>query len=95
MYIHYEEVRQECRPLMDRIQSPVYRWAWARVREIEQYGKAVSVKDVFMSVLVISEPHYMRQLRPIVRPTINVTKDAGILEHIKYVLSQELTTSEI
>jgi DNA primase len=95
MYIHYEEVRQECRPLMDRIQSPVYRWAWARVREIEQYGKAVSVKDVFMSVLVISEPHYMRQLRPIVRPTINVTKDTGILEHIKYVLSQELTTSEI
>jgi DNA primase len=95
LYVHFEEVRDECRPLMDKIQSPIYRWAWSRVREIEIHSSGVLLKDTLMAVLVVSEPHYTRQLRPIVRPTINVTKNVAIMEHIRYVLDQELTLQEL
>ena len=94
LYVHFEDCRGECRPWMDKIQSPVYRWAWSRVKEIEESSTNVTIKDALSAVLIVSEPHYMRQLRPIVRPTIRVTKNVAIMEHIKYVLSQELVVTE-
>lgn len=94
LYIHFEEVRQECRPLMEKIQSPVYRWAWARVREIETSPCQISIRDVFMSILMVCEPQYTRQLRPVVMPTIKVTKNDAIISHIKYVLDQEILVGE-
>lgn len=94
LYVHFEDCREECRPLMDKIQSPIYRWAWSRVREIEEVSTGTTIKDVLTAVLIVSEPHYTRQLRPIIRPTIKVTKNIAIMEHIKYVLSQELVVSD-
>lgn len=95
LYIHIEGSRDACRPLMERIQSPVYRWAWSRIREIEVHAGGILVKDVLMAILVVAEPHYMRQLRPVVCPSIKVNENSDIMNHIEEVIVQDLTTTEL
>ena len=90
MYIHYPDVRDECRPLMERLESPIYRWMWSRVTECEQYGGKVELRMILMSILAICEPYYTRQLRPLVMPTIKLKRDNGILKHASDVLIKSL-----
>lgn len=93
IYVNIEKTREFCRPLMGKIQSPVYRWGWARIQEIEEHCTTISIRDALMAVLLVAEPHYTRQLRSIVRPTIQVSDNLGIMEHIKTVMSQDVITS--
>lgn len=90
MYIHFPETRNELTQLMDKIQSPTYRWLWQRIKEIHQHSDSQSLTHLIMAILCVCEPHYTRQLRPIVMPTISVKSDPGIISHITDTLSQEL-----
>lgn len=95
MYIHNPESRPTYRPLMEKIQSPAYRWLWQRIQELEQYGEGILSGESVMAILAVSEPHYTRQLRPIARPTIRLEKFQEILKHTESILFQELTTEEL
>ena len=70
---------------MDDIESPIYAWAWARIREIEGNTSPELVIDVFCAVLVVAEPHYLKQLRPLLRPTVSLS---GQLETVDYIRNQ-------
>ena len=71
---------------MDEIESPIYAWAWARIKEIEMYTDDVDmVIDVFCAILVVAEPHYLRQLRPLLRPTVSLS---GQLDTVSYIRNQ-------
>ena len=60
IYLHFVMIRSEVRDLMDDIESPIYAWAWARIREIEGNTSPELVIDVFCAVLVVAEPHYLK-----------------------------------
>lgn len=83
MYIHIPELREECRKLMDRLQSPSHRWLWQRISELEEHDTRPLEAETVMAVLAVCEPYYTRQLRPIAVPTIKVLNNSGILKHIQ------------
>lgn len=86
IYLHFSIIREETRDLMDEIESPIYAWAWARIKEIEMYTDDVDmVIDVFCAILVVAEPHYLRQLRPLLRPTVSLS---GQLDTVSYIRNQ-------
>jgi len=35
------ELRPYCAPMMDKVQSPAYRWLWCRIKELEEYGEGI------------------------------------------------------
>jgi DNA primase len=94
-YVHFPSVRQDIEHLMDRIESPAYRWLWQRIKEINEYSLDQSLLHMIMAVLCVCEPYYTRQLRSIVMPTINLSDEPGIISHISNVLNQELTIDGI
>lgn len=95
MYIHVPELRNECRVLMDKLQTPSHRWLWQRISEIEKHDSRPLEAETVMAILAVCEPHYTRQLRPVAVPTIKVLNNPGILSHIQQTLEQELTIDGI
>lgn len=89
-YVHFPESRLNILHLMDKIESPAYRWLWQRIKEIDEYSADQSMSHMLMAVLCVCEPYYTRQLRPIIMPTIQLADEPGIISHISTVLSQEL-----
>jgi len=85
LYIHAPELRDYCRPLMDKIQTPSLKWLYSRIFEAENFGMYIDPANL-MAVLSVAEPHYINQLRPIVMPTINVDKSPGVLRHIEDIM---------
>ena len=90
LYIHAPEMRDYCKPLFAKVQSPAYKWLATRIEDIEKQIDTVT-PDHVMAVLLASEPHYLRQLRPVAVPTIKIDKSPGILRHIEDTLCKELT----
>lgn len=91
LYIHFPDLRQYCRPIMDMLQFPSYRWLWRRLQELEESSAVDLTPHSVMAVLAVAEPHYTRQLRPLAVPTIKVCRDPGILRHIEDVMCSSLT----
>ena len=87
-YLHFVCIREDNRDLMDMIESPVYAWAWARIREIEGITSKELVLEVFCAVVVVSEPHFLKQLRPLIKPTVSLEGQVGIMGHIRKQLTQ-------
>lgn len=90
LYIHAPELREYCKPLFCKLQSPAYKWLAARLDDIEAQAATVT-PEIVMAILLSSEPHYLRQLRPVAVPTIKIDKSPGILRHIEDTLCKELT----
>lgn len=101
LYIHFPDLRNELRNWMLKIESPAHRWLWQRIVEIESHcngngnGNGMDMASVILAIYCVAEPHYVRQLRPIAKPTIKIVKNEGIMKHIKQVLSQELIINDI
>jgi hypothetical protein len=77
-------------PMMDKLQSPAYRWLWCRLKELEEYGQGVLTPQSVMAILLVAEPHYMRQLRAVAVPTIKIKNNRAIIRHIEDTLSEEI-----
>lgn len=90
LYIHMPDLRPYCAPMMDKVQSPAYRWLWCRIKELEEYGEGIVDSHAIMAILLVAEPHYMRQLRPVAVPTIKIKNNKAIIRHIEDILNQEL-----
>jgi DNA primase len=90
LYIHVPTLRPYCTSMMDKLQSPAYRWLWCRIKELEEYGEGIVNSHAIMALLLVAEPHYLRQLRPIAVPTIKIKNNKAIIRHIEDVLNQEL-----
>lgn len=95
LYLHCPELRQDLKQWMTKIESPAHRWLWQRISEIEDHSETSDIVAIVMAVYCMAEPHYVRQLRPIAKPTIKIINNQGIMNHIKRVLSQELIINDI
>jgi len=85
LYIHAPELREYCKPLMKKIDTPSLRWLYTRINEAEEFGMNISPLSI-MAILSVSEPHYINQLRSIVMPTIKIDKSPGVLRHIEDIM---------
>lgn len=94
LYIHFPELRDHCRGMMEDLQSPAHRWLWQRLIELQNYQPDSVSSHSIMAILAVCEPHYTRQLRSIAVPTIKLKNNPGILNHIETVLSTKLTTND-
>jgi DNA primase len=88
-YIHVPECRERLAPLMHHLQTPSFSWLWGRIQELERLTENLD-SHLLMSVLVVAEPQYLRTLRPIVVPTIEVSMDDGTYSHIERTMSSTL-----
>jgi hypothetical protein len=67
-------------------------WLTKRLRELEQCSAVDLTPHTAMAVVAVAEPHYLQQLRTLVRPNVIIDDTPGVLEHIQYaILETEVT----
>lgn len=92
IYVHRPERREALGPLLDHIQNPALVWLTKRLRELEQCSAVDLTPHTAMAVVAVAEPHYLQQLRTLVRPNVIIDDTPGVLEHIQYaILEAEVT----
>ena len=82
-------------PMMDRLYFPEMIWLWARIKEAEMYGNDDNVHLIVMAMLLVAEPQFLQQLRPLLVPTIYVSDNPNIVAHIETVMMQDVKEKEI
>lgn len=94
MFIHFPGKRESCRPLMQKLEHPAYRWLWERIVELENCSSVEVDRGMVMAVICCCEPELTRALRPLVLPTIRLSDSDAILEHAKTILSQPMLSQD-
>lgn len=83
LYIHKDDLRLILRPLMGYLYFPEMKWLWNRVQEAEQLSNDVPLSGVLSAMMLVAEPQYLQQLRPIIVPTISVDDSSLVVRHIE------------
>ncbi|HAW78190.1 MAG TPA: hypothetical protein DCW74_20930 [Alteromonas australica] len=86
IYIHRPEKREELRPLVENISNPALIWLWERLKDLEGLSTIDLTPHSVMAVVAVSEPHYMQQLRTLIRPNVPIDDDEGVLLHLRGIL---------
>lgn len=90
LYIHRPDFRWILEPLMDRLYIPCYIWLWLRIQEALPFCTEENLADVLKSMLVVAEPYYMQQLRPLMMPSIVIDDDELSIAHIETVMTKDI-----
>lgn len=90
LYIHRSSLRGILRPLMDKLYFPEMVWLWHRIQEVETHSEADNFCLFLMAVLLVAEPQYLQQLRPLVTPTIQIDESSGVILHIEDTMLKEI-----
>jgi DNA primase len=88
-FVHCPESRDALRPLMERMRNPALRWLSMRLQELENFSAIDLTPHSVMAIVAVAEPHYMDQLRPLIRPRVVIENNAGVLKHIEDVIMGE------
>lgn len=86
LYINQESVRFLLKPLMEKIESPLYKWLNQKIEEIEQFCEPELLKYSLGAALATADPSFVSSLRSVVFPTIKVEHDADTLIFIEDIL---------
>lgn len=88
LYLHCPETRESIHPLMSKLKSKDHVWLWSRIKELMDITKTVDIEMV-RAVVAVAEPGYVRSVRSILMPTIQLQVNDGILEHAKSLILEE------
>lgn len=88
-FVHCPETRGELRSLMDSLENPALRWLSKRLEELEACSTVDLTPHSVMAVVAVAEPHFMDQLRPLIRPRVVIDTNQGVLDHLKRVILNE------
>jgi DNA primase len=86
LFVHRPERRSRLEPLMDGLTNPALIWLWKRLQELQQCSTVDLTPSSIMAVVAVAEPHFMDQLRPIVRPNVKIDDADGVLQHLESVI---------
>lgn len=89
LFVHCPAYRERMRPMMHNLINPAMVWLWKRLQELEDCSTVDLTPHSAMAVVAAAEPHFMDQLRPIVRPNVRVDDSPGVLEHLESVISAQ------
>ena len=95
IFVHREEQREVLRPMVEQITNPALRWLWERLKELEQYSTIDLTPHSAMAVVAVAEPHYMQQLRTLIRPNVLIDDSPGVLDHLCGILEGSITPEAI
>lgn len=87
LFVHKPEHRALLKPLLANVTHPPLRWLCERLEELEQHSEVDLTPHSIMAVVAVAEPHFLAQLRTIVKPNVNVDDSAGVLEHCGAILT--------
>lgn len=90
LYIHEPNFRWVLKPLLEKLVFPNMIWLWNRIKEIEEFNANQLNLEALMAVLIVSEPHYLQQLRSILVPTINIKDNELQIAHIEDIMMRDL-----
>lgn len=88
-YIHFPATRKRLAGLMEHLEGPSNIWLWKRIQELEAVSQDVNPHMV-MAILAVCEPYYLRLLRPLAVPTIQMTYQEGVIDHAERILKSKL-----
>ncbi len=88
IYIHRPAHRQFLTPFMANITHPALRWLANRLQELQEYCASDLTPHSIMAVVVASEPHFLQQLRTLIRPNVTVDDSQGVLDHIAVIMGE-------
>lgn len=91
IYTHRPERRAELRPFMDRLQHPALCWLSRQLIALDECSVVDLTPHTAMAVVAVAEPHYMQQLRALVRPNVIIDDDPGVIQHLTGIMETEVT----
>lgn len=86
IFVHKPEKRDELRELLGKVENPALRWLCERLRELEECSVVDLTPHSIMAVVAVAEPHYMQQVRTLIRPNVTIDDAPGVLEHLREVV---------
>lgn len=86
IWVHCPQHRDELNPLMEQLSHPPLKWLWNRLQELQEYSTIDLTPHSVMAVVAVSEPHFMTQLRTIVRPNVIIDDRPGVFTHLRSIL---------
>ena len=79
------------RGLLAEVTNPALKWLCKRLEELEQYSQIDLTPHSVMAVVAVSEPHYLEQLRTLIRPNVIIDYSDGVLRHLEDIMSTDLS----
>jgi hypothetical protein len=70
------------------VTHPALRWLVNRLQELELHCASDLTPHSIMAVVVASEPHFLQQLRTLIRPNVTVDDSQGVLDHISGIMGK-------
>jgi DNA primase len=86
IYVHCPHQREALRPMMSAVTNPAVKWLCQRFEELEEFCVSDLTPHSIMAIVATAEPHYMNQLRTLVRPNVIIDDRPGVISHLADIL---------
>ena len=86
IYVHCPHQREELRPMLSQVTNPAVKWLCQRLTELEEFCNSDLTPHSVMAIVATAEPHYMNQLRTLVRPNVIIDDRPGVIKHLADIL---------
>lgn len=90
LYLHRPEMRWILKPMLELMIVPDLIWLKNRIEEIEEFQASLDLNTLIIAILSVSEPRYMKELRSIVSPTIQIHDDELSIAHMEDIMTTDL-----
>ncbi len=91
IFVHKPGLRDDLRGMMANVTNPALKWLCNRLEELEQYSDIDLTPHSVMAVVAVSEPHYLEQLRTLIRPNVLIDYNEGVLSHLQDIMIKDLS----
>ena len=89
IYVHCPHQREVLRPMFNNVTNPAVKWLCQRLLELEEFCNTDLTPHSVMAIVATAEPHYMNQLRTLVRPNVIIDDRPGVIHHISDIMVSE------
>lgn len=94
IFVHCPERREELLPMFEKVTSPAVKWLCQRLIELESFCTTDLTPHSVMAIVATAEPHYMSQLRTLIRPNVIIDDRPGVMKHLHDILSSDSLSFE-
>ena len=91
IYVHRPDKRNLLNPYLHEVSSPALVWLSARLQELSDYCASDLTPHSIMAIIAVAEPHFLQQLRTIVKPNVKIDDSPGVLKHIADIMGRDST----
>ena len=93
LYVHRPGLRGTLQPLLERVTNPALLWLSRQLTLLNEYCVTDLTPHSAMAIVAVAEPHYMMQLRTLIRPNVIIDDNSGVLAHLTTIMEREVVSS--